>query len=537
MSERRHLAGLSFLTVAAALLLLSWSTPAATSPDESAQEARPIIVGQAAEPQSLDPHRVTALNDFRIIHTMFEGLVRYRPGSLDIEPALATDWTVSENGRRYQFDLRQEVRFHDGTAFDADAVVYSFERFLDPDHPQADTGPFPMAFLFGEIESVETTGPHSVAFTLKEPYAPFLSLLAYPSASILSPAALQAEGRGFGRAPVGTGPFRFEEWQSRRRVVVERNHNYWGEPAAWPRLLFKPLPDVNARLTDLLAGVTDLIVDPPADIAAALGPQSGYDVLRQAGPHLWFRILNTAEAPFEDVRVRRAVNYAVDRKAIIDQVLQGSASEAAGPVPKAFSWALTEEIAPYPYDPGKARALLDEAEYHGAPVSLLVAEGGSGMLDPVAMAVAIQADLAEVGMPVELRRLEWNTYLNEVNSGLKDTADMAEMAWMTNDPDTLPYLALRSEASPEKGGFNSGYFSDAQADQLIEAARRAPSREERAALYTELQKRIQREAPWLFVASWRQAIITSDDLENIALEPSFLIDFRRARLGTTSEAE
>lgn len=145
------------------------------------------------------------------------------------------------------------------------------------------------------------------------------------------------------------------------------------------------------------------------------------------------------------------------------------------------------------------------------------------MLDPVAMGTAIQADLAAVGLKVKIETYEWNTFLGEVNPGLEGKADMAEMAWMTNDPDTLPYLALRSGAWPDKGGFNSGYYANPEVDKLLEAARVATDQSERARLYKDMQEIVQEDAPWVFVANWKQNAVTSDRVENFNLEPSFLL--------------
>ena len=132
-------------------------------------------------------------------------------------------------------------------------------------------------------------------------------------------------------------------------------------------------------------------------------------------------------------------------------------------------------------------------------------------------------DLAAVGLDVKIETYEWNTFLGEVNPGLEGKADMAEMAWMTNDPDTLPYLALRTEAWPDQGGFNSGYYSNPKVDELLEQARTATDQSERAGLYQEMQTIVQEDAPWVFVANWKQNAVTSDRVENFALEPSFLL--------------
>ena len=207
----------------------------------------------------------------------------------------------------------------------------------------------------------------------------------------------------------------------------------------------------------------------------------------------------------------------------MDNILQGTAEVAAGPTPPAFAWAYNEDLEPYAYDPDKAKALLKEAGYNGEPVTFYVTEGGSGMLDPIAMGTAIQADLKAVGMEVNIETYEWNTFLGKVNPGLEGKADMAEMAWMTNDPDTLPFLALRTEAMPDKGGFNSGYYSNPKVDELLEAARRSTDQDERAKLYKEMQTVVQEDAPWVFVANWKQNAVTKASVANFKLQPSFFL--------------
>lgn len=485
-----------------------------------------LIVGQIAEPKSLDPQAVTAANDFRILENLYDGLVRFKDGTLEVEPALAESWQISEDGKTYTFTLREGVAFHDGTPVDAEAVRFTFERMLNEDHPFADTGPFPLAFFFSAVQSVAAPDAGTVVFTLNEPYAPFLTNLATPTGAIVSPAAVEASGGDFGRAPVGAGPFKFAEWRSNEAVVVEANPDYWDGAPALQAVVFRPITDANTRTAEMLAGGLDVMVEVPP---VSLGQfQSGYNIVEAAGPHVWFLILNTKEGPFADQKVRQAVNYAVNKEAIADNVLEGTATVAEGPIPAAFGWAYNPDVDPYPYDPEKARALLAEAGV--APdttLRFMVTEGGSGMLDPVAMATAIQADLAAVGLNAQIQTYEWNTFLGEVNPGLEGKGDMAEMAWMTSDPDTLPFLTLRTEAMPDKGGFNSGYYSNPEVDALLQQAREATDQEVRADAYRKVQQIVHDDAPWLFVANWKQNAVTSERVQNFALQPSFLLDLHK----------
>ena len=501
---------------AATALALAAGTGSAQTPDDV------LIVGQIAEPQALDPAAVTAVNDFRILMNMYDGLVRYKDGTLEVEPALASEWSISEDGTVYTFTLREGVTFHDGSAFDAEAVKFNFDRMLDEEHPYHDTGPFPLAFFFSAVQDVAVIDAQTVQFTLNAPYAPFLTNLAYPTGLIVSPAAVREHGADFGRNPSGTGAFTFDEWRSNEAVVVQANPDYWDGAPELQTVVFRPITDANTRTAEMLAGGIDLMVEvPPVALSEFQG--DAFTVHEQAGPHVWFLILNAKEGPFADVRVRQAANYAVNKQAIVDDVLEGTAEVAAGPIPPAFAWAYNEELAPYPYDPDRARELIAEAGAEGSELTFYVTEGGSGMLDPVAMGTAIQADLQAVGFDVTIETYEWNTFLGNVNPGLEGKADMAEMAWMTNDPDTLPFLALRTEAWPDQGGFNSGYYSNPEVDALLEAARVETDQDERARLYREMQVIVHEDAPWVFVANWKQNAVTSDRVEDFSLQPSFFL--------------
>lgn len=509
---------LRLMAAAAAAVTLAVSAPvmAQTPPNV-------LVVGQIAEPKSLDPATVTAVNDFRILMNVYDGLTRYKDGTLEPEPSLATRWDITDGGKTYTFKLRNGVRFHDGTPFDAHAVKFNFDRMLKEDHPYHDTGPFPLSFFFSAVEDVTVKGPMTVEFKLNAPYAPFLANLAYPTGLIASPAAIKKHGKDFGRNPSGTGAYRFVEWKSNSKVTVRSNPDYWDGAPNLEAVVFRPITDANTRVAEMRSGGLDIMVEVPPDNVSQFKSDSSYDLLEQAGPHVWFLILNAKEGPFKNKAVRQAANYAINKKTMVENVLQGTAAIAAGPTPPAFAWAYNNSLQPYPYDPEKAKQLLKEGGYNGETLTFYVTESGSGMLDPVAMGTAIQADLKAVGMEVKIETFEWNAFLGTVNPGLEGKADMAEMAWMTNDPDTLPFLALRTEAWPDKGGFNSGYYSNPKVDDLLEKARSSTDQAERANLYKQMQTIVQEDAPWVFVANWKQNAAAKAGVKNFKLQPSFYL--------------
>ncbi|CAB5564518.1 ABC transporter substrate-binding protein [Providencia hangzhouensis] len=495
------------------LCFISLPTLAVNHPDV-------LLLGQVAEPQSLDPQVATAANDSRILVNLYEGLVRNADGTLTLEPALAQSWSVSDDGLTYTFHLRENIKFHDGSPFNADAVKFTFERMLDNQHPYYHTGPFPLSFFFSAIDKIETPDDKTVVFALKEPFAPFLSNLATPAGLIVSPTAVKKYDKDFSRHPSGTGPFKFDEWTANQRVVVSANEDYWDGKPSLKHVVFRPITDANTRVAEMLSGGIDAMVEVPADNVPLFVNDNRFHVYEAVGPHVWYAMLNASQPPFDDVRVRQAVNYAVNKDNIVKYILQDSAGVAQGPIPSAFDWAFDAETKAYPYDPEKARQLIAEAGAQGQKVIFYVTEGGSGMLDPIPMATAIQADLKAVGLSVEIQTFEWNTYLSKVNAGLKQ-AHMAEMAWMTNDPDTLPFLTLHSASWPDKGGFNSGYYSNKQLDRLLDKARVTNNLEERAQLYRQVQKIVHQDAPWLFVANWKQNAVANEHVKHFKLQPNF----------------
>lgn len=523
MTHFRRAAAAAFLFIAGSL---APGMPAAAATPEGI-----VIVGAVAEPQTLDPQAATATNDFRILVNLFEGLVRYRSGTLDIEPALATSWTISPDGLAYRFELRKDVRFQDGTPFDAAAVVFTFDRMLREDHPFHRPGRFPLAFVFSAVSTVNAIDADTVEFRLEEPFAPFLANLATPTGFIVSPAAVTKYGPDVDRNPVGTGPFQFEGWEPHTEVKLARHAGYWAAAPALGGLSFRPIASAAARQEALTSGAIDVMMEPDPGALDAARETSGVTVAEAVAPHLWFLILNTREGALSDKRVRQAVNYAIDKRKIVDEVLKGGAEIAAGPIPAAFGWANDPGVAPYPYDPEKARELIRAAGAEGADLSFYATLGGTGMLDPVPMANAIAADLAAVGLDAKVETYEWNAFLSAVNPGLLGRADMAEMAWTTNDPDTLAFLALRSGAVPAEGGFNSGYYANPVVDGLVEEARRASDRAVRARLYKEIQRIVREDAPWAFIASAKQSAVGGAAVRGLVLEPGFVVDFRPVTKG------
>jgi peptide/nickel transport system substrate-binding protein len=494
-----------------------------------------IVVGLQAEPVTLDPHQVTDYNTGRAVDPMFERLVRFKDESTELEPGLAEKWDVSSDGLTYRFSLRSGITFHDGTPFDADAVVFSILRQIDPNHPYHDTGEFAYAeFTFGKVQSVKAVDPQTVEIVLKEPYAPFLSNVAIHAASIVSPAAVQKYGRDFSKNPVGTGPFRFVEWKPGVEVILERNPNWWGGQPQVERLIFRPIIEDRARLTAFEAGSIDFIVNIPPDDLPRLKQSPDVTVLEQPGMHVWYIVFNCRREPFNKKEVRQAVNYAINKEAIVNELLKGTGVLAKGPLPPVV-WGYTDAVPDYRYDPAKAKELLAQAGYpNGFKVTFWVPESGSGMQQPKAMGAAIQADLRAVGIEAEIQTFEWGTYLDKVLGNPDELPEMFEMSWIgdNGDPDNFLFILLSGDAWPPNG-FNMGYYKNEQVDELLRQAQRLNDRAKREQLYQQALKLLVEDAPWAWIDHETQIVAMKKFIQGFKLHPTGVFRFQNVTLASS----
>ncbi|MBM7661678.1 peptide/nickel transport system substrate-binding protein [Bacillus mesophilus] len=492
-----------------------------------------LVVGLEAEPTTLDAHQLSDYNSSRAAMELYDQLVKFKDESTELEPDLAEKWDISEDGKEYTFHLRQDVKFHDGTPFNAEAVKFSIERQTDSNHPYHDTGTFAYAdFTFGPVEKVEVVDEFTVKITLKEPFAPFLSNMAMHAASIVSPTALEKHSSDFTMNPVGTGPFKFVSWNKGVEVVLEKNEDYFGGAPSIDQLIFKPITEAQTRLAELESGNIDLIVNIPPDDLERLRGDSNLQVIEQAGMHVWWTALNTQKEPFNNVKVRQAVNYAINKEAIVDGILQGTGELANSPVPPTV-WGHNPDVKNYPYNPEKAKELLAEAGYaDGFDVTYWVPESGSGMQQPQAMAAAIQSDLAKVGINVEIQTLEWGAYLDKVFVPQEDNdMDMHQMSWIgdNGDPDNFLYILLSGEQWPTNG-FNDAYYQNDRVDELLKEARITKDKGQRTAMYEEAQELIMEDAPWVIIDHEKQIVVANSSVKNFKLHPTGVFRFSSVTL-------
>jgi peptide/nickel transport system substrate-binding protein len=420
------------------------------------------------------------------------------------------------------------LTFQDGTACDATAVKWSYDRFLDATHPFYDPPYNLLSYYLGGpdlpngIASVAVVDPTTVTFTLKKADPTFEALMAVGYDAIVSPTAFEAAGKdGFAIKPVCTGPFMVSEWEKGVRIVLDRFDGFYGEKAKLDQLIIRPIVENAARLTALQQGEVDFIVAMSPEFIPTIEADANLQLLQSPGFHIWWVALNMHVKPLDDVRVRQALNYAIDKQAIVDTILQGAATLANGPM-IGHSWANDPSVTPYPYDPEKAKSLLAEAGFaDGFSTNFWVPESGSGMVAPKEIGQIIQSDLEKVGVKVEIVTQEWVSYVSDwQNKGLDaGPYGLAEMSWNFGSPDPSQWLNpnVRTDAIPPGGGFNGSYYSNPQVDDLLTKAMESFDQEERAAFYMQAQAVMREDCPWIFMFSANNIAAASARVKGLEL--------------------
>lgn len=482
-----------------------------------------LVFGRGGDSTSLDPSRTTEGETFKVTKNVFETLLEFEDEGTAVEPGLAKEWDVSDDGLEYTFELEEGITFHDGTDFDADAVVTNFERWAGGDEEQ-----FPyystMFGGFGDdeghvIESVEAADDYTVEITLKRPQAPFLKNIAMDMFAISSPQAIEEHGDDdYESNPVGTGPFKFVEWKRNDSITIEKNEDYWKE--GLPKLdkvVFESIPDNAARLNALTAGEIDL--------ADGINPSDGEQIEGDADLQLFERPsmnvgylgLTVTREPFDKKEVRQAMNHAINKEEIIDAFFEGRADEAINPIPESIE-GFNEDIEGYDYDPEKAKELLKEADLEdGFDMELwAMPVPRPYMPDGEKVAEVIQKNLADVGITAEIVTHEWATYLELAEKG---DADAFMLGWTgdNGDADNFIYALLDED---NIGSNNYTYFKNDEMHDLLIEAQTEVDEEKRIELYKESQEIIHEEAPWVPLAHSTPLLGGADDITGFLPHPT-----------------
>jgi peptide/nickel transport system substrate-binding protein len=435
-----------------------------------------------------------------------------------LKPDLATSWKASDDATEWTFKLRQGVTFTDGTPFDAAAAVFNFERYTDPHFKYTSPELVGQAATFaGIIETVEELDPHTIRIKTLAPDSHLPEDIS--TAFMASPTALKKEGmKGFATHPVGTGPFEFGSETQGQELELLPNPDYWAGAPKLEKLILKPLPDPAARIAALRSGAVNWIEYPMPDDIASLESE-GFQVLANSYDHIWPWVLNSSAGPLKDRRVRQALNFAINRKAMAGSLLQGTAEPAFQIAPHANA-AYTPVNDLYSYDPQKAKELLAEAGYpSGFSITVEYPTSGSGNMIPQPMNEALQQELAAVGIDVKLKPVEWSALLGEVIAGKFPAGVDAMNISLTFLQESSWNLYFGSE-----GPLNLGHYSNPKVDALLAAAQSTVDPEARSQIYQEASALITRDAPWLYVVNDRNPRALAPNVHGFIEPKSWFID-------------
>ena len=476
--------------------------------------------GQSGEPVTLDPIHITDSESSKVARQLFNPLLEFAPESTDLIPGLATEVPEPEDGGlSYTFNLRKGVKFHDGTPFNADAVIFNFERwrFTDnPYHKGGGSGGSNFAYYasyFGGfdddsvIEKVEALDDYTVRFTLKAPWGPFLQNIAISGFGMASPKAIKDDVEGFWQKPVGTGPFKFDSWNQGTEVTLAKFPDFYAkdQPASEygggpyvDKLVVRPNEDATARVAALTGGqltATDGLL--PDDVATV--KEAGLKVDYRPPNTIGYLAMNTQKEPFNDPKVRQAINMAIDMPKVVDFALGDTAQVATTYQPPTMPF-FNESIERYPYDPERARQLLSEAGAENLETNLwYMPLARPYMPDAKSIAQAMQEDLKAVGINAELVTRDWSVYLQETGRGAHD---MCLLGWTADngDPDNFLGQLLSSATATPQNALNVAYYKNPEVDDLIEQGRITADDNERNDIYMRLQDIVAGDAPWVPIA-------------------------------------
>lgn len=508
-------------------------------------QASTLSVCTEASPDGFDVVQYNSLTTTNAsADVLMNRLVDFDAASGTLQPSLAQTWEVRSDGLSYSFTLRPDVSFHSTDYFtpsrtlNADDVLFSFQRMLDPSHAWYKVAPsgYPHAQsmqLPSLIKSLEKTGEHSLRFTLSRPDATFLATLSMGFASIYSAeyaAQLMAAStpEKLNSQPIGSGPFIFKRFQKDASVRYSANPAYFAGKPAVDNLIFAITPDANVRLQKLRRGECHIALSPkPQDVTAIAGDNNLKSVHTAAFMSA-FVALNSQHPPLDQAAVRQAINLAFDKNSYLQAVFENSAEAANGPYPP-NTWSYAAELPGYAYDPQKARELLNAAGLaDGFGTTIWTRPSGSVLNpNPSLGAQLLQADLANVGIKAEIRVIEWGELIRRAKAG---EHDLLFMGWAGDNGDPDNFLTPQFSCASVESGLNFARYCDPQLDKLISDGKRTSDQAQRSQLYKQAQQIIQQQALWLPLAHPTAYALTRKQVEVYQVSPFGRQDFAKVRL-------
>ncbi len=484
-----------------------------------AMAAKDVTVAVPITIDSLDPYNTNSTLAQAVGKAYYEGLFTFDK-DLKVQPLLAQSYTASPDGLVYTFKLRQGVKFQDGTDFNAQSVKVNLDRVLNKSNGLARYN------QFNRIKSVDVVDPYTVKITLTEPFSALINALAHPSAMMISPAALKKWGKDIAFHPVGTGPFEFVEWKPAEYLKVRKFAGYWRQ--GYPKvdtLTFRTVTDNNTRAVVVQTGEAQLAYPVPYEQAPILKANAKLNLIATPSIMANYVSLNVQQKPFNDARVREALNYAINKDALAKVAFAGYAFPSQGVVPQGVAFA--DKMAPWPYDPAKARELLKEAGYPSGFSTTL----WSGYNDGTSAKVVqfLQQQLAQVGVKTSIEMMESGQRVQRVQQVQDAKTAPVRMyygGWSasTGEADWALRPLLTTNAWPPVF-YNTAYYSNATVDKDVSDALLTTDTAKRQQLYTDAQQRVWKDAPWVFLTTQRNLSVENKNLSGFYVMPDGSFNF------------
>ncbi|MCS4308711.1 cationic peptide transport system substrate-binding protein [Rheinheimera pacifica] len=493
-----------------------------------------LVYCSEGSPEAFNPQLVTSGTTIDAIsQQLYDRLLDIDPQSGELKPLLATHWQVNDSGTVYEFTLRSGVQFHQteyftpGRPFNSDDVIFTFNRIMDKNHPFHYQGggnyPFFQSVDWANlVERVVATSENTVRFELSRPDSSFLSNLATDFAAILSAeygAAVLAQGQP-GRIdshPIGTGPFRFKEYQKDVLIRYYRHKNYWREQAKPEQLVFDIVPNNARRMAKLFTHECDVVAFPRVAELGLISQRPDVDVQESTSMNIGFWAFNTAKPPFDDARVRLALAMAINREAILQAVYFGYATAANSVLPPT-SWAYNADLPQLPFDQTQAKALLAEAGYANGFSMDIWAMPVQRLYNPNALKMAemMQADLAQIGVRATIVSYEWNSFRRKLSNNEHDSV---LIGWSADNADPDNFFRPLLSCSAAQTGTNRANWCDANFDRLISQALLTSDQKQRRSYYMAAQQYLAEQMPLLSIAHSQRFQALNSDISGIEINP------------------
>ncbi|MCR6112471.1 glutathione ABC transporter substrate-binding protein [Bacillus sp. A301a_S52] len=476
-----------------------------------------LVIGTLSDAEAMDPHGSNDNPSSNVQTNIFETLLT-QTADMELEPLLATEWEATADDV-WEFTLRDDVTFHDGSEFNADVVKANIDRILDEDVAS------PRSFLYNMVEEVVVVDDYTVEFHTEYPFAPLPSHLAHNGGGMISLEAIEADyeamedggqpGDYINENPIGSGFFKFEEWQTGDRVELVRNDDYWGEPAQVQSVTFKVVPEDLTRIGELETGAAHIIYPVSPSDKARVENTDGIDVDEIESLSLAYIGFNLQKEPFDDPLVRQALSMAINKDDIIEGVLEGIGTPAVGPIGEQV-FGFSDEVEALPYDPERAQELLAEAGYEDGFETTIWTNDNRERMD---MAELVQAQLAVIGVDVEIEVLEWGAFLDNTAQG---EHDMFILGWVTvtGDADYGMHALFHSDHHGEAG--NRSFIANDELDNLLDQAREETDESTREGLYKEAMEILVDEAPMLYLYHQTYLVGVRDEVQGFWKHPNGL---------------